>query len=350
MAKNIMLGDMRSRQVKIPEAGKIKIEHKNNTTTITTTDLECLCDVSWEDKEFGDYIGMIDDLPKTDVPKIKLIEGGLELKDTSGVMYKIDFSKDVSPYNYPEYDFESNYSFRINNGVLQEALTATLKAVSKDKTRPALMAIKLDGKNDKLRFVATDGYKMVEYQTDVPYHREGVALLYSGTAKKLLRILKQYGKDTDVVVELSGDVIHFATPQDTATKLQFNIYSKLIGSMYPDIDTIMQTYGLDDFIEVKNAKELGKLLKNFKDESALKLRWQDGGLVLDSGRCLVKVENSTIHGNIADIGYYDPTFILDVLPTVATCIKMSPKRSGSVSSVLIKYDNVTAIVMGLRER
>lgn len=350
MKKNIMLGDMRSQQVKIPAISKIKIEHKYNRTTITTTDLERWCSTSWEDKEVGDYVGIVDNLPRTDVSEIKLVEGGLELRDISGVLYRVDFSNDIPLDNYPEYYFESQYSFRISNRVLREALMTTLKVVSKDKTRPALTAIKLDGKNDKLRLTATDGYRLIEYQTDTLYSKSEPVLLPSNTAKKLLKVLKQYGKDEEIEVELSDEAIRFTTPQDAAIKLQFKIYSKLIDSMYPDIDAIMQTYGLDDVIEVENAKELGGLLKRFKDESVLKLSWQDDGLVLDSGRSLVKVENSTMRGDIADIGHYDPKFVLDVLPTTATSVKMFPKQNGSARSVLVKYGNVTAIVMGLSER
>lgn len=80
----------------------------------------------------------------------------------------------LDPKDFPEFPVVSpDESVELPCDVLGELVKMAAKVVSKDDSRPVLKGIKLDVENDRLRLVATDSYRLVVCEAQLP--AEGVA-------------------------------------------------------------------------------------------------------------------------------------------------------------------------------
>jgi len=122
--------------------------------------------------------------------------------------------------------FEDAREYKINQGVLLDALKKTSYAISTDETRYVLNGIFTSFKEGKMTLVATDGRRlaMVENDLEFPASHEQDIIIPTKAVQELQRLL---GGEGDVMVRLTDNQISF----DANGNL---LISKLIEGNYPN--------------------------------------------------------------------------------------------------------------------
>ena len=155
----------------IPILEYFLFEVKEGTLTITGTDLENSMrgNLEVEAKEDGSVaipakliIDILKSLPEQPITfSIDPDTYGIELTSDNG-RYKI---AGENPDDFPKFpELEESSSFQLPAKTLSKALTSSYFATGNDEVRPALAGVLFDMTENDLRFVATDGNKLVKYQ------------------------------------------------------------------------------------------------------------------------------------------------------------------------------------------
>lgn len=122
--------------------------------------------------------------------------------------------------------FEDANEYKINQGVLLDALKKTSYAISTDETRYVLNGIFTSFKEGKMTLVATDGRRlaMVENELEFPASHETDIIIPTKAVQELQRLL---GGEGEVVLRLSSNQIAFEANGSL-------LISKLIEGNYPN--------------------------------------------------------------------------------------------------------------------
>lgn len=154
--------------------------------------------------------------------------GGSKLKlTTDNGIYNIGYS---SSEDFPEiHSVAKNKEVVINGLDLKKALDQTAFAMSKEDMRPAMTGTLLEFTNDGLRFVSTDGHRLVKFvnkniksKTDEQYI----------VPERAITVLSKLLNDTDVKIYLSKSHVSFHLGE-----LEF--ISRLIGEKYPAYNSVI---------------------------------------------------------------------------------------------------------------
>jgi DNA polymerase-3 subunit beta len=154
------------------------------------------------------------------------------------------------PEDFPKKeDLPKENSFSFDNRLLIEMFEKTGFCVSKEMTRPALTGVLLEARENELRFVGTDGYRLALYKkkTELAINRN-ISLIIPPTAFELLladiKEVKIYFDDTRIGFEydLEGEKYFFI--------------SRLIEGPFPDYEKAIPTaednyytFEVDDFLK-----------------------------------------------------------------------------------------------------
>ncbi len=149
-------------------------ELKDNTLTLTATDLETMMRITMDvndaqgsgricipSKILLDYLKNLPDQPVTF--SVNEQELAVEIASDAG-KYKIggekadDFPKEPAP--------EQATSFTMPSIALTEGINKTLFAVSTDTLRPQMTGVYFEMASDSLTFVSTDAHRLVQYRRD----------------------------------------------------------------------------------------------------------------------------------------------------------------------------------------
>jgi len=158
--------------------------------------------------------------------------GKIELKTETGE-YSLSYldPEDFPPIpSFPEEGNEEDLAeFTINGLGLKSAFEKTSFAVSKEEMRPAMMGILLEFKEEGLRFVATDGHRLVNLlkKEIKPQIKESYIL-----PEKAISVLTKILNEKDVQIFLSKTHISFRINE-------FELITRLIGQKYPDYRSVI---------------------------------------------------------------------------------------------------------------
>lgn len=155
-------------------------------------------------------------------------EGNAKLIITTDTgVYNLSFS---SPEDFPEIPTVSKEKeFTINGVALKKAIDQTSFAMSKEDMRPAMTGTLLEFAEDGLRFVTTDGHRLVKYI----YKK-----ITSDTVEQFIiperaiSVLSKLLSDTEIKVNLSKTNVSF-----NIDELEF--ISRLIGEKYPAYNSVI---------------------------------------------------------------------------------------------------------------
>jgi len=150
----------------------------------------------------------------------------LKLTTDRGI-YNLSYFETKDYPGIPEIPIDKEIS--IPSDDLKRAIEKTSFAVSDEDMRPAMTGILLDFADDGLRFVATDGHRLVKYvkktyQTDL---RQQYII-----PKKAIHILSKFLSDGEIKVNLTKSHASFKL-----SDLEF--VTRLIGEKYPNYNSVI---------------------------------------------------------------------------------------------------------------
>ena len=218
----------------------ILLDLKDNLLNMTGTDLEISVSTSLpvEGSEDGSVAipakllsEIVRELP--DVPlHISSEDGNKIVISTDKGTYKISTQ---SVEDFPKIDIESGeFVFSLDGKVVKRIIDKTGFAVSNDEMRPALTGINMEIFQDELRFVATDGHRLVRMNyTNFSASEENQRKLIIPT-KTLNLLLRNLNGDESVTIQTNEDHIVFKLENAL-------IYSKLISGTYPNYERVIPT-------------------------------------------------------------------------------------------------------------
>lgn len=131
---------------------------------------------------------------------------------------------------FPEYPQPGEIDFSLPESDLKQMIQKTIFAVSTDETRRSLNGIYLEGKEEILRMISTDGRRLALVSTSLPSISSPTEVLIPlKGAQQLLRIL---GDGGEVKIGISENQVFFHTPRTL-------LISQLISAKFPDYQQVI---------------------------------------------------------------------------------------------------------------
>jgi DNA polymerase-3 subunit beta len=167
--------------------------------------------------------------------------------------YKLTYLEAVDypeiPSFPPEGDSEEIREVTINGDELKYSLDKTSFAISKEEIRPAMMGTLFDFTSEGVRFVATDGHKLVNLLNKKISH--GLEDQYV-VPERAISVLQKILDEKDVKVYVDKTHISFKLSD-------IELISRLISQKYPDYASVIP---LENEFELKlNREEVGEAVK-----------------------------------------------------------------------------------------
>lgn len=258
-------------------------------------------------------------------------KGKIKIKTDKG-LYSLSYSPSEDFPEIPSVSKEKEVI--INGNDLKKALDQTAFAMSKEDMRPAMTGTLLEFSKDGLRFVTTDGHRLVKFinksfQTEVQEQ-------YIIPERAISVLLKSIG-DHDVKIYLSKTYASFII-----NDLEF--ISRLIGEKYPAYNSVIPLEN-ENLLTVNRAELLSaikrmmlfstsnsKQVKFSISSSALEVSAED----IDHGSDAKEAVQCEYKGDSMDIGF-NTTYVNDILSHLdsdqITFKLHSPTKAGIIEPV-----------------
>lgn len=232
-------GVISSRAV-IPILEYFLFEVENGILTVTGTDLEISMrtKISVEAQDEGKVaiptqliLDILKTLPEQPVTfTIDEENHAIELTSDNG-KYKISGE---NPDDFPKFpEVEGASSLELPSNVLNEAIAKTLFAIGNDELRPALTGLYTEMSTDDLKFVSTDGNKLVKYvRKDSQAGQEDNFIL----PRKALNLLKNSLPEQSIPVAITYNRVNALFNFDDT-----HIICRLIDHKFPDYNAAIPT-------------------------------------------------------------------------------------------------------------
>ncbi|MCB0281738.1 MAG: DNA polymerase III subunit beta [Calditrichae bacterium] len=215
----------------------VLISSKNNTLSITATDLE-ITQISWTEctsNEDGDVtvpgkllLDIIRELPNVNINFSSDQNHKIIIKSEMGE-YKLSGEDKTEFPSIPAVDASSN--IKIQNNVLKKMIEKTIFACSTDHFRPALTGVLCQVMDSEYRMVATDGHRLVKI-INKDFQGNGNKRDLIIPTKALNFVARNLPENGTQQITLSENHVLFELP-DT------KIYSRIINEPYPDYDRVI---------------------------------------------------------------------------------------------------------------
>jgi len=160
----------------------------------------------------------------------------------------------------------------MNGFVLKKSIDQTSFAVSKEDMRPAMTGTLLEFSEDGLRFVATDGHRLVKY---INKNIKSDALQQFVIPERAISVLSKLLTDSEVKIRLSKTYISFYIEE-----LEF--ISRLIGEKYPSYNSVIPLEN-ENKLKLKTAELLSaiKRMMLFSTANSKQVRFSIGENTLE---------------------------------------------------------------------
>ena len=138
------------------------------------------------------------------------------------------------PNEYPAFpSVEQGSSITLTVEELKDMIRHTIFSVSHDETKQFLNGILVKNVQDKLIFVATDGFRLAKKQmTILPLEKEFSVIVPYKAVNELYRILQNESNDTKVVFNISDNQVAFKMNE-------FLLISRVIMGQFPDYNQVI---------------------------------------------------------------------------------------------------------------
>ena len=220
----------------LPILSCVLIEAKNNKLTTKTTNLEQTMIVEVEGKiinegsaaiPIGKFIEIVSALKETTV-EVETKEQEKEINSDNGI-YKIT-GKDVAEYpDLPQTKPLQTLSF--SNEEFLSIIKSTTYAVSKDDIKPALCGVYLKVENQEATAVATDGHRLVKYNTKLKAKQETTTSII--VPAKFFNITKtKLEGEGEVKINISEN--HLDVEQNNN-----KLITRIIKESFPDFNSVI---------------------------------------------------------------------------------------------------------------
>jgi DNA polymerase-3 subunit beta len=232
----------------------------------------------------------------------------------------------------------------INGNDLKKALEQTAFAMSKEDMRPAMTGTLLEFAKEGLRFVATDGHRLVKFinksfSSDVPEQ-------YIIPERAISVLLKQLG-DADVKIYLSKTYASFII-----NDLEF--ISRLIGEKYPSYSSVIPLEN-ENFLTVNRSELLSaiKRMMLFSTSNSKQVKFSIGEDSLevsaedvDHGSDAKENIQCEYKGDVMDIGF-NTTYVNDILSHLVGDQVVFKLHSPTKASIIepVKKEEIEDIMM-----
>lgn len=212
----------------------LAIEIKDSLMTISGSDLEIVLRASLQVEADSDISILAPAKLLYDVIK-NLQDTALDITISDGFKLQIktrngEYSVaglDHAQYpQIPDFPKEENnpFSIAIKGTELKNILEKTVYIISKEEVRAALRGVLFDFSQDGMRFVATDGHRLVNYlKRDLAFEDAAQYVV----PEKALIILTKVIEDHEVKISFSGSFVSFVLPG-------IELIGRLITQKYPD--------------------------------------------------------------------------------------------------------------------
>jgi DNA polymerase-3 subunit beta len=220
----------------------------------------------------------------------------------------------------------------MNGGELRFAFEKSSFAMSKEEMRPAMMGTLFEFSEDGLRFVATDGHRLVNFlNKKINLDAEAQYILPERAVSVLLKILDE----KDVKVYLSKTHMSFRLNE-------YELISRLIKQKYPDYSSVIPLE--NEFLLEVETKELHDIIKRMMlfstsntrrvkfsvKEDNLEISAED----LDLGASGTENINCKYSGEPLEIGF-NSSYVNDVLSHLSFEKKIIFKMHSATKAVII---------------
>jgi DNA polymerase-3 subunit beta len=150
----------------------------------------------------------------------------LKLKTDNGV-YSIGFAE---ADEYPKIPEMGKINIvNLEGGILKKALDQTSFAISKEAMRPAMMGTFFEFSKDGLKFVTTDGHRLVKYLTKKCKIKSSEQCI---VPERAISVLSKLVGDTEVKLFVGDSNIAFVMDD-------LELISRLIAQKYPDYNSVI---------------------------------------------------------------------------------------------------------------
>jgi DNA polymerase-3 subunit beta len=230
---------------------------------------------------------------------------------TESGAYNISYS---SPEDFPEVpEVSKEKEITLGGNDLKRFIDQTSFAMSKEDMRPAMTGTLFDFSEDGLRFVTTDGHRLVKYvNRNVKFKKEEQYIV----PERAISVLSKLLGETDVKIYLSKTHISFNFGD-------LELISRLIGEKYPAYNSVIPLEN-DKVLKVKTGELLStikrmmifstassKQVKFSIKESTLEVSAED----IDHGSNAKEDVNCEYNGEPLEIGF-NTVYVSDILSHV----------------------------------
>lgn len=239
----------------------------------------------------------------TDNSKLKLI--------TENGIYNLGYS---SSEDFPEIHSVAKDKEIVINGLdLKKALDQTSFAMSKEDMRPAMTGTLLEFSQDGLRFVSTDGHRLVKFvNKNIISETEEQYII----PERAISVLSKLLNDTDVKIYLSKSHVSFQIGN-------LDFISRLIGEKYPAYNSVIPLENENKlFINRSDLNSSIRRMMLFSSSSSkqVKLSISNNKLEVssedtDHGSDAVENIDCKYEGDTMDIGF-NTAYVNDILSNV----------------------------------
>lgn len=258
----------------------ILFQTKGDELILSSTDLELSVETRVKCQVFEEgaaiikssIIGnIVNKMPQDDIT-ITVEDGNVNIKSQNSTF---DIQAQ-SPHDYPPLpEIEEEPSLTLENKDLTKAIRETIFATSHDEARLALTGLLFEVKEDFVRFVGLDGYRMAIRTLENPSTKEVSSIVPKRAFNELIKILDD--GQTDIVI-VDGHIVFI---NDT-TKM----YSRLINKTYIDYNKILNSNSTTQIKvnrhDLINSLERAQLLVTGASASLSKITFEDGTINIRS--------------------------------------------------------------------
>lgn len=329
-------------KVSIPILSGIKIDVINNSLITTGSDesISIKSEITSEDLDSGLVIHeegsvvlpakILNEIVRNlqnDTILITLKENNqVEIKSGQAIFYVNCFDAT----EYPELPkIDSNKSFTLPFRLLNQVISETIFAASKQETRPILTGVNFTIENDSLKTVATDSHRLSQRILKIDSIDENINMVVP--AKSLTEINHCFSdKDGLIKISLTSNLVLFQSEK-------VSLYSRLLEGMYPNTDRLIPTeFNTEitfDVKELKAAIERASLFSHEGNNNIVRLEISNDLVML--------------YGNSPEVGQVEEQLTVDQIQGDDLKITFNPNylkaALGAIKSKQVKIKFISPI-------
>ena len=224
----------------LPILENIFVEIKNNTLRLRGNDLEIgienIIPIGRIEKEGTILVKaktLSNIVSKLENQAIKIEVNENRTFALRGKKVDLDIQGD-DPNDYPVFpSVEEGASLSLSVEELKDMIRHTVFAVSHDETKQFLNGILVKNNQDKLIFVATDGFRLAKKQmTILPLEKEFSVIIPYKTVNELYKIIQNENNDAKVLFNITDNQVAFRLNE-------FLLISRVIMGQFPDYNQVI---------------------------------------------------------------------------------------------------------------